>query len=62
MDVVPELQEQVFLQEGGQTQLGHDVGHASLQETPDLAASQVLECARHLGQDEQRLVEPPVLL
>lgn len=57
VDVSPVLQEQVVLDEGGQSQFRNHPVNAALQKVPEFAASQVLQGARSHGQREDGIVE-----
>lgn len=62
MDVAPVLQEQVVLNEGGQTQFRNHQVNLSLQKVPEFAASQVLQGARSQSQREDWIIELFMLL
>lgn len=57
VDVSPVLQEQVVLDEGGQSKFRNHLVNSALQKVPEFAARQVLQGARSHGQGEDGIVE-----
>lgn len=62
MDVASVVEEQVVLDEVGQSQFRDHLVHSALKEAPESAACQVLQGARGKCQGEDRLIELFVLL